>query len=480
MQKGLKMRRTIALFFIMGVLLCGCQATPDTNTVVSKNDGNFEAALENTAESQESSDERFLGTESIYTDNFTSTDGSIAFSINLKKPESNAPLSVLQVTPHSFTSVEAEHVARVLFGDADMYEYSKEMSKTAIEKIILELRQHISDRSALVEYYGGDELLADYVTADYENRIAAYEQLYQDAAETVQIQLTDWSFHPQSYYDDSAENNDEIEGYDQTECIEATCTLEGFPYRFNVYNRDAKDYRKHYIHAYVDDETLELNEIYSTDNPTNEDRDSYVIRAQEILETLDFGQWVIVSCVTQEWPDTLTGETLYKTVMDAYPVYNALQLTKVPDIDLVGNSDDFYAENYDYESIRFEFSGDKLTSFEYLGSLEVVSTSKDNVEIISFDVAMDNLKKYLSLMSDASFLYEVDRISIEHMEMGYSRVRIKNNASDFYLIPSYTFYETVPVSYYDENGRLIEEDYEITLAVISAVDGSIINTQLGY
>jgi hypothetical protein len=146
----------------------------------------------------------------------------------------------------------------------------------------------------------------------------------------------------------------------------------------------------------------------------------------------------------------------------------------------VGNSDDFYAENYDYESIRFEFSGDKLTSFEYLGSLEVVSTLKDNVEIIAFDVAMDNLKKYLSLMSDASFLYEVDRISIEHMEMGYSRVRIKNNTSDFYLIPSYTFYGTIPVRYYDENGRLIEEDYEITLAVISAVDGSIINTQLGY
>jgi hypothetical protein len=48
------------------------------------------------------------------------------------------------------------------------------------------------------------------------------------------------------------------------------------------------------------------------------------------------------------------------------------------------------------------------------------------------------------------------------------------------LIPSYTFYGTIPVSYYDENGRLIEEDYEITLAVISAVDGSIINTQLGY
>ena len=182
-----KMKRFFYLSLLIVAMLClaACQPTPESAVVASKNDGAFEVALENKAEETESVSTA-EETAQHYTSSITSADGNVTYNVDVELPIPQTALPVLQVTPHSFTVDEAKQIATALFGDAEIYEYSNERSKSEIEAEILSLRQHISDRDALVEYYSGDEALADMVTEEYNNRIAILEAQYEGAAETVE------------------------------------------------------------------------------------------------------------------------------------------------------------------------------------------------------------------------------------------------------------------------------------------------------
>ena len=77
-------------------------------------------------------------------------------------------------------------------------------------------------------------------------------------------------------------------------------------------------------------------------------------------------------------------------------------------------------------------------------------------------------------------------VDVYQAELGLTRTRVKDNATDFYLLPAYTF--RASYSLYDKNGQLLLDSndleprtlYASELLVVSALDGSVINTELGY
>ena len=479
------------IFVIMGVcaaMLCGCQKTPDDAFVTSKNDGAFETAIESQTESANSTDVVNEGNQSVYAESFQSADNSINYTVELTEPTEDSVLPVLQVTPETITSEMAERVARVLFGDANIYQYSSEMSKSEIEDRILSLRKHISNYQSLVEYYGGDEEIADRVKAEFEAKILEYESAYEQAAEEVFSTLCDWVFYPQSYYDDPSISHSHEEGYDETQCIKATTTLDGLPYVYNVYNRDAKDYRIHSIYAYVNDMEVAPIEMYSTEEPSEEDIKSAIAKAEELLAQMDIGEWEIASSGVVTWGDYDSGKNVYKIEINATPVYNGVKVTRQHQLANL-KSEDAYASNYYYEEVLFTFSGERLVEFQYKAPLEVVDEINSNVEILPFGEVINSLKAQMRLSSAYYYLgADMVDIAVDEVELGLSRIRIKNNESDFYLVPTYTFYGNAdmydqsgePIIIYDAQGNPTTEGLDVQLATINAVDGSVINVELGY
>ena len=66
---------------------------------------------------------------------------------------------------------------------------------------------------------------------------------------------------------------------------------------------------------------------------------------------------------------------------------------------------------------------------------------------------------------------------VDEVEFGLTRIRIANNTTDFYLVPAYTFRGTRTMIYSHD----FRESYNNeTILVINAIDGTIINTELGY
>ena len=488
---------TLILLMMTAVVMCctGCQKTPETAVVTSKNDGAFEAALENVAEESpafemaQDDTKNAVAETKTYTSSVTSMDGNITYAVNVELPVITDAVPVLQVTPHNFTSEEAQQIAKALFGDAEVYAYTTQKSRAEIEEQILSLTKHISDRDYLVEYYGGDEGLADSVTREYENRIDVLEEQYEAAPEVVEEELCDWEFHPYTYYEDPASGMVYGEEYDYTERIKALVWFEGMPYIFQVSNRDASDYRIHSVYAYVDDLRIPEADRVSTKEITKDDETRILETVERILEEMNLGEWVISQHTVDSYMD-IDGSTVYSMQVKATPVYNGVEVLQVPQLSNL-KQEDSYASNYYFEEIVFRFNGERMTSFEYSGALDVVSVINESVELLSVDevmaafenqMALDDITNYQIQGIPEELIDEVPNVTmveaqVDTAEFGLVRTRIKNNETDFYLVPAYIFsgsYDTIYSDGVEEYG--IKAD----LATINAVDGSYINTRLGY
>lgn len=228
-------------FFIILIIVAvfaafsGCQPNPEINIVTSKNDGAFEAALANTT--TEVSNE--AGMSQTYQTNFTSTDGTITYTVNAAFPAAAGTGPVIQVTPHEITTDEARAIARVLFDGADMYEYTEIMSKSELEESILYLEYKLSNYDALLDYYGGNKEMTDAIVSMYTAQIAEYKEKYENSEDTVEPQLCDWEFYPETHYT--------AVGNSGSEYIMAMTTVDGIPYRYKVCNRTEADYRIHSV-----------------------------------------------------------------------------------------------------------------------------------------------------------------------------------------------------------------------------------------
>lgn len=482
--------------FILSLIICGCQAVPESVVVASKNDGTFEAALNNTVtdveekvsiEDSSEGEQEQLGIE-VYSDSFTNSTGTIFCTVQFEKSEdeNSIAMPVIQITPHEITSEEAERIACILFGDTEIFEYSEEMTKAQIEEMILSLKLNISNRDEMLEYYDGDEDLTDQIISQYEAMIGKYEQLYQTAPDRIENKLCDWVFRPLTYYEDltalETVSND-FENYNKNQYIKGLTEINGFPYVYSVCNRNESDYRIHNIFAYRKTAGATW-ESYSMEEQNEEE---ILAKVQVVLDQLDMGDWEICSCKTGGF-ETVNGKYVYNTTVIACPVYSGISVTYQPQL-MNLKTGDAYASNYYYEQISFDYSGGELISFQYQSPMDVVNIVNDDVELLPFDTIMEHFKTrmemgvltsepgdMISMASSMSFL-------VNEMEFGLVRTRIKNNETDFYLVPAYTFRGDYTL--YDENGEIMFSNTDIgnspmTLLVINAVDGSIINTQLGY
>ena len=253
-------------------------------------------------------------------------------------------------------------------------------------------------------------------------------------------------------------------------------------------NREAADYRIHNINAYIDDLRVPRSERLSAEKFTQDDIDSALETAERVLASLGRGTWEIDSYSVDE--SVVDSQKVYVMSVRACPVYNGVKTIRLPQLESL-KSEDAYASNYYFEEISFRFSGGRMTSFEYLGPLDLVSVLNENVAVLSGDEIMnafeahsklDDIKGYQIGGIPEELVDQVPQVvsvtaQVDSVSFGLVRTRIKNNEADFYLLPAYTFSGDYSCTY--SNG--MEEPGEgAILTTVNAVDGSIINTKLGY
>ncbi len=485
-----KLISAILCVMLVTSLFSGCQAAPDTAVVAGKNDGVFESALNSSAEPVEGANTEAFS----YTDKFTSTDGKIEFNIDVSDIKySGNPMPVIQVTPEEITPELAKRVAETLYGeDTTFYEYSEVGTKSEIENEIVRWTLFSSYDYIYDEYKDSPlspEEIEEAIQIEMEANkriLEEYKELYETASETEEQEECLWTFFPSSHYEPFSDEN-------KTKKIRALLEINGVSINYNVSNRMEDDYRIQMIMSFIhspDYTTDTMREAFANsgwfvqEKPDAETVENIRIQAEEMIEKMDIGEWVITGCEAS-YSGYYGGYVIYVGVA---PVYDGVMVTPQTQLSNL-KSEEEYASNYYYETLGFTMAADgTVIDFSYMGPLEVVEVINASTAVMPFDELMERVKTQMSM--DDIGMYQMfnpgdvpesqvtDRVEVDitSMEFGLSRTKIRDNPDDFYLVPSVTLRGDYTL--YNSSGDMIEtgmEGVEQTLLVLNLVDGSVIH-----
>lgn len=484
------------------LLLYGCQQSPDKSAVVSKNDGSFDISVVQSSTSPvdfaevnpttriTSSVEKIPTKKYIYRDNFSSTDGTVAFTMNLEMDISSAPIPVVEVSPHYLTEADAKRIAEVLFEDAKFYEaqpaFSTVYSKSEIQEKLRRWSQYTSDE-AMERLFGTPQINATNVVQDF---IERYTQLMETAPEAVAATPCLWQFQESWKYDYTEEQvnmenisvslDDEIRAY--------TCS-EGIPYCFTVSTRNKPDFKYNMIFALPDfgispwslDEMILQESLCRDKIPTDEQIARAKNKAEEWLNKMNLGEWTIDACNVLK---NSNGDAVdYKIIVQAVPTFNGAVAIRRPQLSNL-KSKELYASNYYLTDAELIFAPDgTLLSFQIISPVDVTEMVNENPAILDMDRLMENAKSYFQLTDAYSYgiggsmdesKTDFDcKVDIDSLEYGLSRVKVPDTDDSYYYVPSlalsgdiqYTISDTGEVCFSNENTVLL---------LLNAVDGSFI------
>lgn len=451
------------------VFVQGCQANPDSDVVVNKNEGVLEQAIQETADAQ---NEDIV---SEYTDSFdTQTDG-ITVTVDAQVTAVDGALPVVRVEPHEITGDEVKHWAEALFDGITAYEPIGQMSKTELEEEILKYKGYANDTDALYEAYGNEEdvqMMIEY----YNTLIAAYEQEYETAPEEVEKKESDWTFHPYDYYDSGSflsgwfeKSKAADENLNKTNQLKATVSgLNGHNAILDATNRNEDDYMMHMLWFYYTDEE-EMDDIPYTEISPEEAE----TMAGDVLEELGLSSdWALDSAYGYtSSADGAPSESNY--ILSYTPVYEGVSTILGAYADL--HSEDLYAANFDYSSLDVRIINGIIRNVELVSPMDIVNVENDNVKTLEFDEIYGRFKEQAQISGDTLLekLGEVNEtgeaeIVITSIDQGLFRIKEKGSG-EFLMVPAWVF-----------KGRTSNKLGEDNIMIINALDGSVINTTLGY
>lgn len=500
----------IAIVYMLN--LCACQKSPEHNIVTSKNDGSFDINVVHSATESTNIAEDENGTlgttqKFTYSNTFFSTDGTVEFIMNIDKDIQTAAMPVVEVAPYYLSEKDAQRVANILFENAVFYEaepkfdvlYSKEDIQTCINRWL-----PYTDVEALSSLLGIDSHQHQILQPTGEaikKAIADFTAMYEDAPTEGSLELREWSFKPDSYFSYSKED---LYGEDLSQDNEkiAIDVISGdIQYYLAFTKRNKSDYKLNYIYAYPysyfsphEIDTYIFNsQLRRTDKPTEEQINFIKEYAQNMLDRLELGDWIINKCTLQT---TYVGKyPEYSLDLTAVPLINGVPVASCPQYTNL-KSPLAYASNYylSEANISFSANGD-LLRFEMLSTIEVKRVINSNVATLSMNDLMSRAASHLSLsdyhqygiggellelLEDLSGEKYICKVEICDMEYGMLRVKVPNTDDSYYYVPGIVLYGSVDYFgsesgiLYESSGTTIGNARISPLLAFNAVDGSVI------
>ena len=471
-----------------------------------------------------------------YTDSFTSTDGKITYNINAQVDVPTVNMPIVQVRPMVINGPKARQIVQALFGDAPIYEKTNEKSKSEWEDLIISISNWTSDEA--IREAHGDNLSQDEIEsirASRQSILDSYKAAYEQAREVVPKEecqfrfyreFTRYSFDGAGAYADEPSYYEDIP-YGQGYELQAVAEMDSIRYHIWFNNREADDFRNHSVSVFIEetDGPDVMNEykrsvgLLSETPPTAEQISEVERITREMLSAMGIGDWQVTVFELHtdysdlEDPDnTLDPHKDYRIGVHCLPVYEGVVVTKQQWLGNIKSKNE-YASNYYYEDLSFLFSNDgRLLSFEYYGPLELVQVVNANVPVMSMAEIQQRVHEQL-ILSDLDSLWEYNRpgfienmfagspisaeglaeqraffsaVSAEYnitsVEIGLARTRIKDNKTDFYLVPAVTLrgQSTILNAQGDNLGVIaagVMPGQDTTILGLNLVDGTVLMLQ---
>ena len=457
MTKYSKKTAFIALAALLLVSCISCAPTPDEDYVVNKNEDSHHKASSTAADAD----------ITHIDDGFSVRKEDVSIVVDADVVYENKSNDIIRVKAKDITEEDLHKWTRVLFEGNEAFEPRTELSKSEIEQKILEIRSWQNPDRLKQEYQDEDiDAVIDY----YESMINDYEAMYNEAPENVVVKETDWSFHKDYYYDRNLGMNGKNDTYE----FRCETPLNKHTAEIWAWNRNEKDYSTHAIWFFYKDEQ-EMKDI-----PRKElSEEEALALSDELLDKLGISAlWTMdsIRCEMQE------KDRYYYIVY--VPFLNGKKIERGPDI-IYGNSD-LYSGMLRYSEIRVTLLNGIIRNVEADTPLMIDRVEEENVPIMNISQSYEQFKKQAqiqfvreALVDNSAGDFEKAKIdvNINRIKSSMFRVKVKDSVTEYQLIPVWIYVGNVSI---DSDGVKLKTDEESQLMILNAMDGSVIDPQLGY
>lgn len=484
----------VSILIAIFLILSGCQAAPQENAVISKNDQSFDVGAAMSVEEPHSLEEM---QEINYKSTFNSTDESVHFVMDISQEISSAELPLIRVVPHYLTEADAERAAYAIFPDTEFYEptplLDPVLTKNEIREKINLWSQYTSEESLKGLY--GDNFGGDYLSSTaslVKQFIEEYTAKYETAPESSIHAPCPWKMRKSSEYIYTKEELAEMDVDNDNDEISAQCYVNGSPYYYTASTRKKNDFKVNMITVIlyggesprsIEDRILAAK-LCRTQEPTPEQLENVNKKAAQILSDLELGQWEIdeYNVTKQSYGD----KTEYCIFVNAVPVFNGVPAIRHRQLGSLRNPDGYAASQYITDAnFCFSANGD-LISFQLFTPLDVEEVVNEHVKTMDMNALLERAQDVMMLTdaytySFGSYLQFIDEavqcnITVSEMEYGLTRIKVPDQEDSYYYAPAIQLKGNVEYVG-KESGKTyyVSEDPE-ELVVINAIDGSIINS----
>lgn len=509
----MKKSKILALILLAAFGISGCQKSPESSIVVNKD---FDKLIDEAKKTGENS----ISVEDMTQyDTYQTTiqDESFGVTVNVDAKvdiPKTSQLSVLRVSQKAISQEFLDAVKEKLIGGETLYEGSmvNVRTKEKIEQEILETQAMLED---IQNRYQGEDL--DTYQKEYQNLIERLQEEYAVAPGEITLEnypsdgllhsaaqlyekdpnneYYSWAYdlnpNGEIFYGVSdADNSKYLSLYVQNNenygnCLRFRNSRHGYEFVSYAYVGGSNltgDYPKIWkageempdLSSYMDVDANLFKE-YSDEAATISQEQAREI-ADAFLEEMGLTDFQYseggLYC---EIPDIREGTEIgyRKIYILRYMrnIDNASVLYGASGKHSEGWSEESYVKkDWSDESIEFRINDDGIIGFDYNGPLEVLETVVENANLKTFDEIKGTFETMV-IMTNADEEIKTT-IDVDRVRLGYARISEADRFDTGLLVPVWVFKGRKSYSYK-------ESSYDVILT-INAIDGSVIDSELGY
>lgn len=201
------------------------------------------------------------------------------------------------------------------------------------------------------------------------------------------------------------------------------------------------------------------------------------------ITDLQFSDWSYALCNSLEEDNSLSN------LGSGYAIYYTRTINGVPITQTMADGGaledmDSTMETWSYESLYFFVDKDGIESMYYSNPYTIGETKTENLNLLPFSEIMKTYEKMMVVTNADNMEYEKSRVyDVDRIVLGYARIyEPSTDPHTGLLVPVWDFFGSRKVEGdYDGNSYSDITDYpNWSFLTINAVDGSIIDRDLGY
>ncbi|MDL2220837.1 DUF6034 family protein, partial [Eubacteriales bacterium OttesenSCG-928-N14] len=310
------------------------------------------------------------------------------------------------------------------------------------------------------------------------------------SAEDMQIQPASRKFETQLHGSEQIEGYAKIDDEHITVRISNDDTLSSYT---AVYTKEQKGYTggnlwfyEHNLSSINKGGNTQVNPQALKSIPLDTTKEQAQALAEDALTKMGIGGMALADC-SEVYANTVIDQGAQRQMRHAWQLTYTRSVGGIPltltegdllssTVDEDGYAGEAMANSWPYEYIRFYINERGIVEFYYSSPMEVVETIYDSAALLPFaDIGERTFTMGISWYYNADMKTD---ITLHTAQLGMMRILEKNSRNTALLVPVWDFYGSGTYVYQGETYPY--NDPYTSYLTINAIDGSVINRQMGY